>query len=47
VLIIAFGFFPQPLLDVINPAVSDTLEHVGVHDPAPEHPAASTEEVHQ
>lgn len=48
VLIIVFGFFPQPLLDVINPAVSDTLEHVGVHDPAPEHPAtASTEEVHQ
>ena len=46
VLIIVFGFFPQPLLDVINPAVSDTLEHVGVHDPAPEHPAASTEEVH-
>ena len=47
VLIIAFGFFPQPLLDVINPAVSDTLEHVGVHDPEPEHPAtATTEEVH-
>jgi NADH-quinone oxidoreductase subunit M len=47
VLIIGLGFFPQPLLDVIDPAVADTLEHVGVHDPAPEHPAtASTEEAH-
>ncbi|UPK75834.1 NADH-quinone oxidoreductase subunit M [Nocardioidaceae bacterium SCSIO 66511] len=48
VLIIGLGFFPQPLLDVINPAVSDTLEHVGVHDPEPDHPAAeSAEEAHQ
>ncbi|UYM03689.1 NADH-quinone oxidoreductase subunit M [Solicola gregarius] len=44
VLIIGLGFFPQPLLDVINPAVSDTLEHVGVHDPEPDHPAATSAE---
>ncbi len=33
--LIAFGFFPMPLLKVINPYVDDTLQHVGVHDPAP------------
>ncbi|HET7303624.1 MAG TPA: NADH-quinone oxidoreductase subunit M, partial [Segeticoccus sp.] len=29
------GFYPKPALDVINPAVSQTLHHVGVTDPAP------------
>jgi NADH-quinone oxidoreductase subunit M len=29
-LIIGFGFFPKPLLDVINPAVHDTLTNVKV-----------------
>jgi NADH-quinone oxidoreductase subunit M len=33
--LIVFGFFPMPLLKVINPYVDDTLAHVGVHDPAP------------
>jgi NADH-quinone oxidoreductase subunit M len=33
--IVALGFYPQPVLDVINPAVSGTLEHVGVTDPQP------------
>jgi NADH-quinone oxidoreductase subunit M len=33
--LIAFGFFPMPLLNVINPYVADTLQHVGVQDPAP------------
>jgi NADH-quinone oxidoreductase subunit M len=33
--LIVFGFFPMPLLKVINPYVTDTLQHVGVHDPAP------------
>jgi NADH-quinone oxidoreductase subunit M len=32
--LVAFGFFPMPLLNVINPYVADTLQHVGVHDPA-------------
>jgi NADH-quinone oxidoreductase subunit M len=38
--IIGLGFFPQPLLDVINPAVGQTLEQVGVTDPEPVVPAA-------
>jgi NADH-quinone oxidoreductase subunit M len=35
VLIIIFGFYPKPLLDVINPAVAATLHDVGKQDPAP------------
>ncbi|GLU49238.1 NADH-quinone oxidoreductase subunit M [Nocardiopsis ansamitocini] len=34
--IILFGVYPQPLLDVINPAVEGTMQQVGVSDPAPE-----------
>jgi NADH-quinone oxidoreductase subunit M len=34
-LIIGIGFFPKPLLDVINPAVSRTLHQVGRTDPVP------------
>jgi NADH-quinone oxidoreductase subunit M len=40
-LIVAFlvlGFYPKPVLDVINPAVARTLHYVGVTDPAPTHP---------
>jgi len=33
--LVLFGFFPMPLLNVINPYVQDTLAHVGVTDPAP------------
>jgi NADH-quinone oxidoreductase subunit M len=33
VLIIALGFFPGPLLDVINPSVAATLNEVGLADP--------------
>ena len=29
------GFFPKPVLDVLEPAVQQTLQHVGVSDPAP------------
>jgi len=43
-LIIALGFFPQPLLDVINPAVGDTLERVGVSDPEPDVPLSAQPE---
>ena len=35
VLIIGLGFFPQPLLDVINPAADRVVERVGVGDPPP------------
>jgi NADH-quinone oxidoreductase subunit M len=33
--LVLFGFYPMPLLDVINPFVDDTLVQVGVSDPAP------------
>jgi NADH-quinone oxidoreductase subunit M len=33
--IIALGFYPKPVLDVINPAISRTMDQVGVSDPAP------------
>jgi NADH-quinone oxidoreductase subunit M len=32
---LVLGFFPKPVLDVINPAVARTLSYVGVTDPAP------------
>ena len=32
-LIIALGFYPKPILDVVNPAVNQTLVHVGKTDP--------------
>ncbi|HEY5247725.1 MAG TPA: NADH-quinone oxidoreductase subunit M [Dermatophilaceae bacterium] len=32
---LVLGFFPKPVLDVINPAVARTLTYVGVTDPAP------------
>jgi NADH-quinone oxidoreductase subunit M len=40
--IIALGFYPKPLLDVINPAVQRTMHQVGVTDPEPVTPAAGT-----
>jgi NADH-quinone oxidoreductase subunit M len=38
-LIIVFGFVPQPLLNIINPAVNHTLVQVHATDPVPPHPA--------
>jgi NADH-quinone oxidoreductase subunit M len=35
------GFYPKPALDLINPAVTKTLQHVGVTDPAPTTGAAA------
>jgi len=43
-LILAFivlGFYPKPVLDVINPAVDRTLHYVGVTDPAATYPPAA------
>ncbi len=34
-LIVVLGFFPKPLLDVINPAVDHTMAQVDKHDPQP------------
>ena len=39
VLLFVFGFFPQPLLNIINPAVRHTLVQVRATDPVPPHPA--------
>jgi NADH-quinone oxidoreductase subunit M len=39
-IIVALGFFPQPVLDVINPAVKTTMQQVGVKDPTPSVPVA-------
>jgi len=38
VLIVGLGFFPQPLLNVINPAIDSVASHVGVGDPEPRTP---------
>jgi NADH-quinone oxidoreductase subunit M len=38
-LIIVFGVYPQPLLNIINPAVRHTLVQVHATDPVPLHPA--------
>lgn len=35
VLLVVVGFYPKPVLDVINPAVSTTMTEVGATDPAP------------
>jgi len=39
VLIVLLGFYPRPLTEIINPAVRDTLQQVGVNDPSPAVPA--------
>ena len=35
VLILFLGFYPKPVIDVINPAVKATLHDIGKTDPAP------------
>ena len=34
-LILALGFYPKPVINVINPAVKATLVDIGKQDPAP------------
>jgi NADH-quinone oxidoreductase subunit M len=34
-ILIVLGFYPKPILDVINPTVTHTMQVVGVTDPAP------------
>jgi NADH-quinone oxidoreductase subunit M len=36
VVIIALGFYPKPVLDVVNPAVDRVMHAVGATDPAPQ-----------
>jgi NADH-quinone oxidoreductase subunit M len=40
-LIIVFGVYPQPLLNIINPAVHRTLVQVHATDPVPPHPSSA------
>jgi NADH-quinone oxidoreductase subunit M len=34
-LLLVLGIYPKPVLDIINPAVSNTMTAIGQHDPAP------------
>ena len=40
-LLLVLGFYPKPLLDVINPAIAATMADLGVQDPGPETPSAA------
>jgi NADH-quinone oxidoreductase subunit M len=42
--IIALGFYPKPLLDVINPSIERTIEQVGATDVQPVVPVAEGQE---
>jgi NADH-quinone oxidoreductase subunit M len=42
-LLIVFGVYPQPLLNIINPAVRQTLAQVHVTNPVPPHPSTTTD----
>lgn len=37
------GFYPKPVLDLVNPAVKQTLQIVGVTDPTPTHATGSAQ----
>jgi NADH-quinone oxidoreductase subunit M len=39
---VVLGFYPKPALDMLNPAVSKTLQYVGVSDPTPTSADGST-----
>jgi NADH-quinone oxidoreductase subunit M len=34
-LLLVLGVYPKPVLDIINPAVDNTMTAIGQHDPAP------------
>ena len=41
VLILFLGVYPKPVIDVINPAVTRTMQDAGQTDPAPTVPAGA------
>jgi NADH-quinone oxidoreductase subunit M len=41
-LLILLGVYPKPVLDVINPAVENTMTTIGQHDPAPSVPPGTS-----
>ena len=42
--LVFFGFFPQPMLDAVNPTVDSLLHHVGVTDDPPTVPIAEPDD---
>ncbi len=40
-LLLVLGVYPKPVLDIINPAVENTMTTIGQHDPAPRVPAVN------
>jgi NADH-quinone oxidoreductase subunit M len=34
-LLLVLGIYPKPVLEIINPAVENTMTTIGQHDPAP------------
>ncbi|OBG60866.1 NADH-quinone oxidoreductase subunit M [Mycobacterium sp. E3339] len=40
-LLFVLGIYPKPVLDIINPAVENTMTTIGQHDPAPSVPAVN------
>jgi NADH-quinone oxidoreductase subunit M len=45
-LLLVLGFYPKPVLDMINPAVAHTLTTINQHDPAPTAAPVKTAEGH-
>ena len=41
---LVLGLWPKPALDVVNPAITKTLQTVGIADPAPSTGAQATSE---
>jgi NADH-quinone oxidoreductase subunit M len=46
-LLLVFGVYPKPLMELINPAVANTMTTIGQHDPAPQVPAAKPDDTHR
>ncbi|ORA83752.1 NADH-quinone oxidoreductase subunit M [Mycobacterium malmoense] len=46
-LLIVIGVYPKPVLDLINPAVENTMTTIGQHDPAPSAPPRTAEGPHR
>ena len=42
VIIVGMGIFPKPVIEMINPAVEETMAQVGVSDPTPAHQVAES-----
>ncbi|BBZ09983.1 NADH-quinone oxidoreductase subunit M [Mycobacterium branderi] len=47
VLLVLLGFYPKPVLDIINPAVGHTMTTIGQQDPAPTVPTGTAEGPHR